>query len=173
MAVLKFRVFLEEDDSIYRDIAIHHTQHFTLLHEIILKAFDFDNKHKATFYRSNDSWQKGKEVTLERYDKEYVAEPLIMKDTTIGSQIFSTSQKFIFHYDFEKNWMFLLDLISVSKEEVDISNYPNISRKEGIPPSQYGTKSLLGTNAITDVEEKYDLNALTEGFSVEGGGDES
>jgi hypothetical protein len=172
MAVLKFRVYLEEDDSIYRDIAIHHSQQFILLHEMILKAYEFDTKHKATFYRSNDSWQKGKEVTFEKYDKEYAAEPLMMRDTTIGSQIFSTTQKFIYHYDFDKNWMFLVELINVSKEEVDISNYPNVSRKEGIAPSQYGTKSLLGTNQVTEVEEKYDLNALTEGFSVEGGTEE-
>ncbi|MEN9350286.1 MAG: hypothetical protein RL372_1264, partial [Bacteroidota bacterium] len=28
MAVLKFRVYLEEDDAVYRDICIKHTQTF-------------------------------------------------------------------------------------------------------------------------------------------------
>jgi hypothetical protein len=40
-------------------------------------------------------------------------------------------------------------------------------RKEGIPPSQYGTKSLLGER-FADVEEKYDLTKGAEGFGVEG-----
>ena len=49
MAILKFRAYFEEDDSVYRDVAIRHTQSFFELHEVILKAFEFDNKHGATF----------------------------------------------------------------------------------------------------------------------------
>ncbi len=45
--------------------------------------------------------------------------------------------------------------------------YPATVRVEGIGPQQYGTKSLLGSKFI-DVEEKYDLQSDTEGFSVEG-----
>lgn len=168
MAILKFRVYFEEDDSIYRDIAVHHKQLFTELHHAILTAFEFDNKHQATFFRSNDTWQRGKEVTLEKYDKDYVAEPLLMKETAIGTQIFNTTQKFIYQYDFTKNWVFLVELINVSKEDSNPSNYPLVIRKEGIPPSQYGTKGLMGTNKLTEVEEKYDLSALTEGFGTEG-----
>jgi hypothetical protein len=168
MAILKFRVYFEEDDSVYRDISVHHKQSFTELHTTILKAFDFDNKHQATFYRSNDTWQRGKEITFEKYDKEYVVEPLLMQDTTVGTQLFSTTQKFIYQYDFTKNWIFLLELINVSKEETSASNYPVIVRKEGIAPSQYGTKGLMGTGKLTEVEEKYDLTALTDGFGTEG-----
>ncbi len=166
MAILKFRVYLEEEDSIYRDISIHHTHHFTLLHNTILTSYEFDNKHQATFYRSNDNWQRGKEITLEKYEKEYAAEPLLMNETTIGSQIFNTTQKFIYQYDFNKSWIFLVELINVAKEEVNIANYPLINRKEGLPPSQYGTKGLTGTNKLTEVEEKYDLSKLIEGFNT-------
>lgn len=57
MAILKFRVYFEEDDSVYRDVVIRPQQTFFDLHEAILRAYDFDNKHGATFYRSNDYWQ--------------------------------------------------------------------------------------------------------------------
>ena len=50
MAILKFRIYFEEDDSVYRDVAVKHTQSFVELHTIILKAFEFDNKHAATFF---------------------------------------------------------------------------------------------------------------------------
>ena len=78
MAILKFRVYFEEDDSIYRDVAIKHTQSFTNLHNAILKAYEFDSKHQATFYRSNDSWQRGREITFEKYDRNYKVPPLLM-----------------------------------------------------------------------------------------------
>jgi len=164
MAILKFRIYLEEDESVYRDVVIRHTHSFGDLHETILKAYEFDNKHKATFYRSNDHWQRGREISLEPYDKEYRAPPLLMADTTIGSEIRDTNQRFIYQYDFNKNWTFLVELINVSKEENPKVIYPYVSRTEGIAPSQYGTKGLLGEK-FADVEEKYDLTQAGEGFA--------
>ena len=96
MAVLKFRIYLEEDDSVYRDVIIKHTQNFQDLHFAILKSFEFDNKHQATYYRSNDNWQRGREISLEIYDKKYPVDPLLMSETIIGSEIRDTNQKFIY-----------------------------------------------------------------------------
>jgi hypothetical protein len=171
MAVLKFRVYLEEDDSVYRDVVVRHTQTFLQLHYGILKAYEFDSKHQATFYRSNDSWQRGKEITLEKYDKAYKVEPLLMKNTGIGTEIRDPNQKFIYVYDFAKNWSFLVELINVSKEENDKLDYPAMVKSEGIGPSQYGTKGLVG-DKLAEVEEKYDLGKGAEGFSEEGGDEE-
>jgi hypothetical protein len=167
MAILKFRIYYEEDDSVYRDVAIRHTQTFFDLHTIILKAFEFDSKFGATFYRSNDNWQRGREISLEKYDKAYKAQPFLMNETSIGSEIRDPNQKFIYVYDFTKNWTFQVALINVSKEENAKLTYPAVIRTEGIAPSQYGTKSLLGER-FADVEEKYDLTKGTEGFGTEG-----
>ncbi|HMT75201.1 MAG TPA: hypothetical protein PKA77_14100 [Chitinophagaceae bacterium] len=164
MAILKFRIYFEEDESIYRDVVIKHTQSFQDLHNTILKSYEFDNKHKATFFRSNDHWQRGREISLEKYDdREYKAPPLIMADTVIGSEIRDPNQRFIYLYDFNKNWSFLVELINVSKEENPKITYPSVSRTEGIGPSQYGTKGLLG-DKFADIEEKYDLTQAGEGF---------
>ncbi len=167
MAVLRFRAYYEEDDSVYRDIVIKHKQTFADLHNAILKSYEFDNKHQATFYRSNDNWQRGREITLEKYEKSYKAEPMIMSQTTIGSEIKDPNQKFVYTYDFNKGWTFLTELINVSKEENPKITYPATVRIEGIAPPQYGTKSLLG-NKFVDIEEKYDLSANAEGFGREG-----
>lgn len=151
----------------YRDVVIRHKQSFFDLHEVILKSYDFDTKHAATFYRSNDHWQRGREISLEVYEKKYKAPPLLMKETVVSTEIQDPNQKFIYVYDFSKNWTFQVELINVSKEENPKIVYPSVVRKEGIPPSQYGTKSLLGER-FADVEEKYDLTKGAEGFGVEG-----
>jgi hypothetical protein len=165
MAILKFRVYFEEDDSVYRDVAVRHTQHFLQLHQVILKAYEFDSKHQATFYRSNDHWQRGREISLDKYDKAYKAEPLLMDATTVGSEIRDPNQKFVYVYDFVKNWSFLVELINVGKEDNGKLDYPAVIKTEGIAPSQYGTKGLVG-DKLTEIEEKYDLHKGTEGFAV-------
>ncbi len=167
MAILKFRVYLEEDDSVYRDIVIRHKQSFADLHFAILKSYEFDSKHQATFYRSNDNWAQGREISFEKYDKKYPVDPLIMSETTIGSEIRDTNQKFVYEYDFVKSWVFLVELINVNKEENPKTNYPSVSRTEGIGPQQYGTKSLLG-DKFAEIEEKYDLKEGIDGFGEEG-----
>ena len=171
MAVLKFRIYFEEDDSVYRDVAVKQTQSFLQLHQVILKAYEFDNKHAATFYRSNDQWQRGREISLEKYDKEYKAAPLLMAETAVGSEIRNPNQRFIYTYDFVKNWNFQVELIKVEKEENPKLDYPVVIRTEGIAPSQYGTKGLVG-DKLAEMEEKYDLTAGAEGFGLEGGSSE-
>lgn len=163
MAILKFRVYFEEDESVYRDVAIRHSQTFQDLHEAILKSYEFDNKHKATFYRSNDHWLRGREISLDVYEKEYKVAPLMMSETTIASEIKDPNQRFIYQYDFNRNWGFLIELINVSKDENAKLVYPAMVRTEGIAPSQYGTKGLLGPK-FADIEEKYDLTQVGEGF---------
>jgi hypothetical protein len=169
MAILKFRVYFQEDESIYRDVAIKHTNSFFELHQALLKAYEFDNKHAATFYRSNDTWQRGREISIEKYDKEYRAEPLIMADTVIGTEIKEPNQKFIYEYDFTKLWLFAIELISVEKTESIKMEYPCCVRSEGIAPPQYGTKGLVDKR-LAEMEEKYDLQAtaMDDGFSEEG-----
>ena len=172
MAIFKFRVYWEDDDSVYRDVVIKPLQTFFDLHKVILKCFEFDNKHNATFFRSNDKWQRGKEITLEKYEKKYEVEPLLMNKVTIGSQIRDPNQKFIYVYDFHKNWTFMVELINVNKEEDNKLAYPSCTRSEGIGPSQYGTKGLINEK-LAEIEEKYDLNSavMPDGFSEEGDSD--
>ena len=168
MAVLKFRIYFEEDDSIYRDVVIKHTQSFFELHQVILKSYEFDSKHQATFYRSNDHWERGREISVEKYERPYKVQPLLMSETTIGSEIKNPNQKFLYEYDFVRHWSFLIELINVSKEESSRLEYPAVLKSEGIGPSQYGVKGLMG-DKLTEVEEKYDLSKGAEGFGVEGG----
>jgi pRiA4b ORF-3-like protein len=167
MAVLKFRVYWEDDDSVYRDVAIKQNQNFLQLHQAILKAFEFDNKHQATFFRSNDHWQRGREISVEKYNKQYKVDPLLMAVTTIGTEIKDPNQKFVYQYDFVKNWTFLVELINVSKEENGKLDYPALIKSEGIAPSQYGTKGLVG-DKLAEVEMKYDLGKSVEGYGVVG-----
>ncbi|MEO5984034.1 MAG: hypothetical protein ABIP80_00935 [Ferruginibacter sp.] len=174
MAILRFRIYWEDDESTYRDVAIRHSQTFYDLHLAILKSYEFDSKHKSTFYRSNDSWQRGREISLEKYDKTYKAEPLLMNEVSIGSEIKDPNQKFVFEYDFNKYWHFMVELINVDKEENKKLTYPTCIRTEGIAPSQYGTKGLIDSR-LAEMEEKYDLQpeALKEGFGEEGETDDA
>jgi hypothetical protein len=143
------------------------------LHQCIVKAFEFDGKHPASFFESNERWQRGgRELNSEVLANKKDAPALSMIKTPVSALISLPDQKFVYVYDPVKKWTFLLELINVNKEETYRRVYPFILRKEGIAPAQYGIKGVA-VDKIMEIEEKYDLGAdeMAEGFGDEGEGE--
>lgn len=172
MTILRFRVYWEEDDQTYRDIEIQGSQTFLDFHQCINKAFEFDGKHPASFYESDDKWRLGRELNSEVLVNKKDAPALSMIKTPVSALISLPDQKFVYVYDPAKKWTFLVELIGVSKEETYRRVYPFVLRKEGIAPAQYGIKGVA-VDKIMEIEEKYDLGAeeMADGFGNEGDGE--
>jgi hypothetical protein len=172
MAILRFRVYWEDDDQTYRDIEIQGNMNFLDFHKAIVTAYEFDGKHTASFYESNDKWGYGRELNSEVLVNKKDAPALSMVKTPVSALVAKPDQKFIYVYDPAKKWTFLVELIGVSKEETARRIYPFLLRKEGIAPAQYGIKGV-SQDKIMEIEEKYDLGAdeMAEGFSDEGEGE--
>lgn len=172
MAILRFRIYWEEDDLTYRDIEILGTQTFLDFHKAIILAYEFDGKHPASFYESNDKWSYGREFNSDVLVNKKDAPALSMVRTPVSALVATPNQKFIYVYDPEKKWTFLVELTTVSKEETYKRIYPFVLRKEGISPAQYGIKGV-NPSKIMEIEEKYDLGAeeMAEGFGSDDGSD--
>jgi len=121
MAGLKFRVLLdsEKDAEIFRDILIRDTDHFESFYNAIIRSFRFEGDQMASFYVSNDQWDKGHEISLMdmTYDDDSVDSPAaVMKNAVIKDFLEEPDQKFILVYDFMRMWIFLIELIGYEKE---------------------------------------------------------
>lgn len=169
MAILRFRIYWEDDDQTYRDIEILGNQTFADLHKAAYTAYEFDGKHPASFFESNDKWTYGRELSSEVLVNKKDAPALSMIKTPVSALVSNPDQKFIYVYDPTKKWTFLVELIGVNKEETPRRVYPFLLRKEGIAPAQYGIKGV-SADKIMEIEEKYDLGAeeMAEGFGSEG-----
>jgi hypothetical protein len=69
MAVYKFKLFIEDNEDIYREIEILSGQTFDDFHNAIQDAYKFDKKHAASFFVSDDYWRKDQEITLRETQK--------------------------------------------------------------------------------------------------------
>ena len=117
MPVFRFRVYWEEDDLIYRDIEILTAQSFLDFHKAIYTAFEFDGKHNAFFYESNDRGQRLRALSSEVLSNKRDAPALSMLKTPVAALVSAPDQKFIYVYDPLKNWTFLVELISILEHE--------------------------------------------------------
>ncbi len=122
MAGLKFRILLDSEDKaeIFRDILVADHDTFEAFYHSILDAFHFSGDQMASFYTSNENWDKGEEISL--FDMSFGDDdqsPRVMSNTTIRELIETKDQKFILVHDFLRIWIFLIELIEYQQETPD------------------------------------------------------
>lgn len=144
MAVYRFRVSLEDNDDIFRDIDIKAAQAFDEFHRVIQEAFKFDAKHAASFFVSDDYWRKNQEITLRKEDlpldedeiRKNVEPKKLMKETRIARYIEQPHQRFVYVFDPAVQWTFLIEMIKIAEENPKL-DYPVVVKSGGVPPKQY------------------------------------
>ncbi len=150
MAVYRFRVIIEDNDDVYRDIDIKSVQTFEELHNTIQEAFKFDKKHAASFFVSDDYWRKGLEVTLRKEDLPLTPEEIrlkvepkkLMSETKIAKLIETPHQRFVYVFDENVQWNFLLEMMKIATEDAK-TKYPCISKSIGTAPKQYKQLNII------------------------------
>jgi len=150
MAVYRFRVSLEDNDDVYRDIDIKSGQTFEQFHIAIQEAYKFDNKHAASFFVSDDYWRKNQEITLRKEDLPLDAEEIrkkvepkkLMAETKIARFIEQPHQRFIYVFDPNAQWSFLIEMVKIADENPKF-NYPACTRTVGNAPKQYKQVNII------------------------------
>jgi hypothetical protein len=62
--VYKFRVILDAEEDIFRDIAILADDTLEDLHNAIFNSFGFDGMEVASFYTCDETWNQEDEISL-------------------------------------------------------------------------------------------------------------
>ena len=154
MAGLKFRVLLDSKDKneVFRDVLISDKADFESFYRTILDAYGFTSDQMASFYMSNDNWDKGFEISLFYMsfgeDPDQIL-PGVMNTSVIGEFIQESDQKIILVHDFLRMWIFLIELIGYTE---DTPEYPKTILSVGNAPAEDSKPS-----------ESEDLQFETEG----------
>jgi hypothetical protein len=135
--VIRMRVMVDHEDVIFRDLEMPSTANFGELHDLIQEAFAFDNSQMASFYVSNEDWEKGQEFTLvDMGEKNEKDEPiLLMQDSLLKDVIFESGQKLLYVFDFFLMWCFYIDVVEIKTLEERVI-VPRIAQSFGDAPDQ-------------------------------------
>lgn len=130
--IFKFRVIVDTEQDVFRDIEIETDATFEQLHEAVLDAFDFESGEMASFYMSNEQWEKGLEIPLMDMAGDAA---LSMKSTKLADMLSKPSEKVLYVYDFMRMWIFYVELMEV-KKDAPSTIYPRVALVFGDAPSQ-------------------------------------
>ena len=121
--VLKLRIVADTEEDIFADVLLDTSCHLLSLHQFILDLFKLDQLEMASFYLSNDEWDKGEEITL--FDmslEEDEFSPMSMESTSIF-QIHEKTNKILYVHDFLNMNIFyveILDLLPSNQNHTEI-----------------------------------------------------
>lgn len=158
--VYKFRVILDAEEDVFRDIAIHDDDTLEDLHNAIVNAFGFDGMEIASFYTCDDKWNQDEEISL--FDTGDVAgEQRVMADYPLSSILDEDQTKIIYVYDFLNMWTFFVELAAVEDAEAGTS-YPAVLFSHGEMLADAPEKDFLeaSENEFDFEEDDYDEDDL-------------
>lgn len=128
----RFRVILDAEDDVFRDIEIMADNTLEDLHNVILQSFGFDGTEMASFYISDDDWNQGEEIS--QFDMAEGGSSIrLMNETTLDDVVSESQTKLIYVYDFLSMWTFLVELAEIAEPDPQM-DYPNLMFVHGQLP---------------------------------------
>jgi hypothetical protein len=138
MAIYGFRVILDENNQdVFRDIEIESTSSFEDFHNSIIQGFGMEGGEMASFYKSDDHWNQGDEISLFPVDDK----SFVMGDWSLEQMSSEKGDKFLYIYDFLNMWTFYVELMEIDEPKSGIS-YPRLIYSEGLMPAESGEKQF-------------------------------
>lgn len=154
--IYKFRVILDAEEDVFRDIAIQEEDTLEDLHNAIFNAFGFDGMEVASFYTCDEQWNQEDEISL--FDTgDIPGEQKIMSDYSLNQLLSKDQTKIIYVYDFINMWTFLVELAAIQEEEIGLI-YPNLLFSIGELPATAPEKEFEADNDDFQSEFEDDLD---------------
>lgn len=157
----KFRVTLDHQKDIYRDLVMLPTHSLTQFHEAITKAFGFSGMEMAAFYESDADWNKGNEIPLfdmmmDLEEDDFNEIPSSMDAYDINYGLSREMKHYVYVYDFLKMWCFYVEYVGEEVVE-DEQPLPLVTDTFGDAPSEH-TEKDIDMGEFTDKTSKSNSN---------------
>ena len=155
--IYRFRVILDTEEDVFRDLEIEKTATAEDFHNIITQAFGFDGSEMASFYLSNEQWDQGEEISL--FDMSDGNSPVrLMNETRLEDIATDKSTRLIYVYDFLSMWTFMVELAEIAEYEPG-REYPNVMFSHGELPDSPPEKNFEAENLeFSESDEDLDVD---------------
>ena len=132
---LKLTLFSQEVEDFVQEILIDSDATFACLHQLILKACNYDEREKQCFLICDEEWRVRHRICLHEDEKVgYDRDINLMDDTRLGDFLEDEGQRMAYAFDPEGRRVFLLELTENVFGRKDRTAV--VSRRHGQPPLQ-------------------------------------
>lgn len=134
-AIYRFRIILDNDKNVFRDIEIEPSRSLEEFHDTIVNAFGLDGIQMASFFQSNEEWEQLQEFSLFDMFDEQNPDTAIMAAFNIDEVVSEVGSKMLYVYDFFNMWTFYVELMKIEEAEHG-ETYPRLVLELGSMPTE-------------------------------------
>lgn len=129
--IIKLRVILDVEEDVFRDIEIAQEAPLVHLHLATLDAFGWEGMEMASFYHSNEAWDRGDEIPLMAMPEGTDAP--CMETRTVADLLPDLNARAVYVYDFLRMWCFYIEPVE-TKPAAPSTGYPQLTLEFGAAP---------------------------------------
>ena len=137
-----FRIISNEDQEFYRDLVIGGSDTFLDFHHTLQANLRYDPSQLASFFITNEMWEKQQEITLIDMMQDPELPAITMDQATMDEYITEATQRMIYLFDFFSERAFFIELLEKS-DETSTKDTPFIGHAKGEAPAQLSIDLLM------------------------------
>lgn len=151
-----FRIISDEKQDFYRDLVIDGSDTFFDFHTVLQKDLGYDPALLASFFITNERWEKQQEITLIDMMQDPSVPAVTMDQVTLDEFVTDENQRMIYLYDFFSERAFFIELLEQS-DQTSPRETPFIGHAGGTPPPQLSLDQLLDDESGDDAGDAMNL----------------
>lgn len=163
MKAYKFRILVDEDDSFLREFELAENQTLMDFHDAITKNIKLSKEELASFFQTNQHWEKEKEFTLlnmglepnkDKMNEENSIPVEMMENAYIGKIITKPKQRMLYEYNFMNPTIFYIDVVEI-RETKPTEKFPKCVKSEGVLDIEQSISYLSDFDDIDEFSKTY------------------
>lgn len=157
--IYKFRIISNEVKDFARELLIGGDYTFLDFHHCLQENLNYDPKQLASFFITNEAWEKNMQITLIDMMDEESHDCITMENGLLEEHLKVVGQRLLYVFDFFSERSFFIELTEIL-DLPDAKGDPKIIFSHGDPPIQIE----LGLDNINFSEEAFLDDFSTDSF---------
>ena len=176
--IYKFRMISSEDKAFLRDYEVDSNDTFLDFHTFIQKNLNYDPHLLASFFLTDEHWNKGMELTLIDMENDAGPAAIPMETVKINDLIKHKKERLLYVFDIFSDRAFFIELFDIHPPETN-KKYPLCKAVIGEPPIQTEIEDIKFTSTTFDedlldeisndigFDEDFDSDSFHEGDYID------
>jgi len=130
-----FRIVSDKDPNFFRDVVTEGSDTFLELHQVLQENMGYDANQLASFFITNELWEKEHEIALIDMMQDPNQGTPTMDQVTLDEYLTEINQRMIYVFDFFAERAFYMELIEM-EDQTSSKDTPFVAQEGGDPPPQ-------------------------------------
>lgn len=154
--IYKFRMISGDEKAFLREYEIPCNETFLSFHKFIQKDLGYDTTQLASFFITDEQWNKGLELTLIDMENDAGLAAIPMESVKLSDMLKNKKDRLLYVYDIFTDRCFFIELSGISQPSPEV-RYPICKASVGTPPKQLHLNDI----AIDDIYVQEDYDEIT------------